>query len=78
MINRDLPASVRRYFWGDDLAQLSWDKHQKYITQTLLEKGDQSVISWLLQRINKRQLQTQLKQMKLSPKSANFWQVYFS
>jgi histidinol-phosphate/aromatic aminotransferase/cobyric acid decarboxylase-like protein len=73
-----LPKHLHKYFWGDDLSELNWASHQQYIAQTILEKGDRQAARWLLQNIDRTQLLEQIKQMKLSPKSANFWQVYLS
>lgn len=73
-----LPVEITKYFWGDDLTQLSWENHQKYITQTLLEKGNQDSISWLFSKINKQNILEQLPELKLSPKSKNFWKIYLS
>lgn len=73
-----LPTVVKRYFWGDDLTQLSWSKHQKYITQTLLEKGDIPALQWLFRHINRQDIKTMLPTLKLSLKSRNFWRIYLS
>jgi len=59
-----LPTNVTKYFWGDDLAQLSWEKHQKYIMQTLLEKGNQESISWLFSKMNKQNILKQILELK--------------
>lgn len=71
-----LPPQVVKYFWGDDLQELSWPVHQAYITQTILEKDDLPAIKWLLQQSDRAAIKKQLSQLKLSPKSANFWQMY--
>lgn len=73
-----LPKLVSKYFWGDNLSELSWDQHSQYISKTLLEKGDEKAISWLIKRVNKQKLFNQLASLKLSPKSANFWKLYLS
>lgn len=73
-----LPVNITKYFWGDDLSQLSWEKHQKYIIQTLLEKGNRESISWLFSKINKQDILKQILELRLSPKSKNFWKIYLS
>lgn len=73
-----LPKHIIKYFWGDDLSQLNWKQHQKYITKTLLEKGNQKAVSWLLKKAGKQKIINQLESLKLSQKSANFWQLYLS
>lgn len=73
-----LPKFVTKYFWGDDLSELSWEKHRKYITKTLLEKGDRKGTSWLIRIIGKQKLADQIASLKLSSKSAGFWKLYLS
>lgn len=78
MINEPLPPYVRRYFWGDNLSQLDLVKNQKYIVEVLLEKGSRDALKWLLTNIDKKELKRILPTLKLSSKSANFWQIYLS
>jgi len=73
-----IPATVKKYFWGDSLHELSWSKHKKYIIQTLLEKGDRSALRWLSSRISRKKLKNQLPALRLQKKSSNFWRIYFS
>ena len=73
-----IPPQVEKYFWGDDLSKLNWQKHKQYIIQTLLNKGDAESISWLLQKTDSNQLKNMLPIIKLDQKSANFWRLYFS
>ena len=75
---KDLPPQAEQYFWGDDLNQLNWQDHRQYITQTLLEKADKEAIAWLFKQSSKDQLLNELKTLKLSPKSRNFWKIYLS
>jgi hypothetical protein len=70
--------SLKRLFWGDNLDDLNWSKHEKYITETILEKGDIEDIKWLLSVKPKPELYAELDSFKLSPKSRNFWKLYFS
>ncbi|MBU1127344.1 MAG: hypothetical protein ABIH88_02375 [Patescibacteria group bacterium] len=76
--NIALPKFVCKYFWGDDLKDLSWNKHKKYIIQTILEKGDSDAVSWLLSITDKKDLKSILPSLKLSPKSSNFWSLCLS
>jgi hypothetical protein len=73
-----LPVFTQKYFWGDDLAQLNWNDHKKYITQILLDKGDVDTISWLFTQISKNDLKKVIPELKLSDKSRNFWETYLS
>lgn len=74
----DLPAEVTKYFWGDDLTQLSWERNRRYITQTLLERGDAGAVRWLLSRVERKSLREQIDRLKMSPKSSNYWQLYLA
>jgi len=73
-----IPKYVTRYFWGDDLSELSVKKHKKYIAKTVLGKGDGRAARWLLKMIGKKNLRMMLTQLKLDKKSANFWKLYLS
>ena len=75
-MKNSLPKYIQKYFWGDDLSQLNWGKNQMYISKTLLEKGDQKAVSWLLKKTNRKKLKKQIPQLNLDPKSENFWQLY--
>lgn len=73
-----LPAQAAQYFWGDDLNDLDLEKHQSYIVQTLLEKGNAESIRWLFMHVGREQIREMLPHLKLSPKSSNFWRLYLS
>ncbi len=73
-----LPSQIKRYFWGDNLSELSWSKHKKYIVATLLERGNTTALKWLFQQTNRNEMKELLPTLKLSPKSSNFWQIYLS
>lgn len=73
-----LPDYVTKYFWGDDLSVLSWDNNSKYVTETILNRGDTEAVIWLLNKVEKPQLIHDLDKFKLNPKSANFWRIYLS
>jgi len=32
VMSNTLPSSVQKYFWGDNLEELSWSKHKNYIS----------------------------------------------
>lgn len=77
MIDR-IPVQVKKYFWGDDLSELNWRDHGRYITQTLLDKGDAKSISWLFKKIDRNHVLKILPLLKLSSKTRNFWQIYLT
>jgi len=73
-----LSPQVEKFFWGDDLTQLRWSTHKKYIIQTLLEKGDQNSVQWLFEHADPTEIRALLPSLKLSTKSSNFWKLYLS
>ncbi len=74
----NLPNSLKKYFWGDNLSDIKWPDHKKYITQTLLEKGNSGAVRWLFSHVDKVQIVQMLPELRLSQKSSNFWKVYLS
>jgi len=74
----NLPIEVTKYFWGDDLNELNWKDHKRYISQTLLEKGDWKSIGWLCEKLSRKEILNTLNEYKLTEKSRNFWQIYLS
>lgn len=78
MVNQPLPPYITQYFWGDDLSQLDLEKNQKYIVETLLEKGDDKAIHWLFSNLEKQTIVKYLPTLKLSKKSEHFWSIYLA
>lgn len=74
----DMPTTVSRYFWGDNLKELDLQKHEKYIAQTLLEHGDGIAVKWLVSVISMETLKLLFVSLKLSKKSHHFWSLYLS
>jgi len=77
MMANQIPQDVQKYFWGDDLGDLNLKEHQKYIVQTLLQKGDETAISWLFSQVSNIEIKKLLPKLKLDKKSAIFWSNYF-
>ena len=73
-----LPKNVLKFFWGDSLEELDWNKHKKYIAKTILEKGDREAVKWLLGKTDKKYLKTLVEEKGLDLKSKNFWNIYLS
>ena len=71
-----LPKFISKYFWGDNLNDLQFSKHKQYISRTLLDRGDVRAVKWLTSKVPQKQLKTNLSR-KLSPKSYNFWRLFF-
>jgi len=73
-----IPTTVEKYFWGDDLSELSWTRHKKYIAQTLLEKGNLTALHWLFGRVSRQEVKKMLPTLRLQKRSSNFWNIYLS
>jgi hypothetical protein len=73
-----LPNQVQKYFWGDSLEELDSKTHFHYITQTILDHGDEVSLQWLFAIYPEESIQTELPNLKLTQKSANYWNLYFS
>lgn len=71
-----IPDSLSKFFWGDDLNELSWPEHKQYITQTLLDKGNHESLKWLFSKVTNSEVRSLLPKLKLSKKSSNFWHTY--
>lgn len=78
MTQQIIPSYVTKYFWGDNIYELDLHKHKTYMIQTLLEKGDQEAIKWLFFAVDKQKIKNLLASIKLSKKSAHFWNIYLS
>ena len=73
-----IPEEVKKYFWGDNLSELSWLRHKKYITQTLLEKGDVLSLRWLFTMVTREEVKKMIPTLRLQKRSSNFWNIYLS
>lgn len=78
MMSQSIPTGAKKFFWGDNLSELSWPKHKKYIIQTLLEKGDTSSLKWLFSRVTREEIMGLLPNLRLEKRSKNFWNIYLS
>lgn len=76
MDNQSIPSNISQYFWGDNLKELNVNKNQKYIIQTLLEIGNSDALRWLFSTIDKKTIKNFLPALRLSKKSAHFWNIY--
>jgi len=75
-MRQTLPQQAKKYFWGDNLSELNWSAHKRYIIETLLNKGDQKSVSWLLRQTTPEEIIKLLPSLKLDSKSLNFWKIY--
>jgi len=75
---KQLPIFLKKYFWDVEFKTLNLEEHKSYVVERLLEYGDPKALGWLLKNIKKETIKKILFQERaLSPKSANFWAVFF-
>jgi hypothetical protein len=73
-----VPQKLQRFFWDTKCIDLDVQKNAPYVIERLLEVGDSDAVVWLLQLYPDSLITRVLKQTRsLSPRSANFWAIYF-
>lgn len=74
-----LPKFLKPYFWDVGFNQLDPKKSNKFIATRILELGDEKATRWLLGSYTRKLFKDILENSReLSPKSANFWSIYFN
>jgi len=76
MKKQNYPDYIARYFWGDNLEELDFDKHHTYMVQTILDRGDSKSVKWLFNLTGRENIKQLLPKLKMSKKSTNFWSNY--
>jgi hypothetical protein len=71
-----LPDQYRKYFWDCDFYEINMEKYQFFITERLLNYGNEQTLKWLLARINKIDLENVVKKSRnLDKKTKNYWKI---
>jgi hypothetical protein len=71
-----LPTHFRKYFWDVVFEDLSWEKNPLFISERILNYGNEQDIRWLLDNINKALLKSVIKNSRnLNAKTRNYWQI---
>ena len=74
-----LPSFLKKYFWDVNFKELDFEKYPAYISERILEYGNVKAVKWLLRNVSKQDLKKIIiKTYQLSPKSANFWALFFN
>lgn len=74
-----LPLFLKKYFWDIDFDNLNFKKREEFVILRILEYGDIKSTQWLFKNINKKRIkETILNQRVLSPKTTNFWCLFFN
>ncbi|MGD0977051.1 MAG: hypothetical protein ABR875_02045 [Minisyncoccia bacterium] len=71
-----IPDFLKKYFWDVDFNGLDANTHSLFIVERILEYGDETATSWMLDNFSKEQIkQTLLERKGFSKKSANYWSL---
>lgn len=74
-----VPSYLKKYFWDTDVKKLDRKEYPIYVGERLLEYGDRPALKWLFKNYPKKFLADLiLKSRRLSPRSANFWSLFFN
>lgn len=73
-----IPTSFNKYFWDVDRDKLSVAEHKTYIIERLLELGDLAELDWVNTNFRRDViLETLQHSRRLSPKTGNFFSLYY-
>lgn len=73
------PSFLKKYFWDIDFKKLDISKSSVYVIERILELGDIKAIKWVLKTFKKELIKKVVMTRRgLSPKTANFWTLYFN
>ena len=74
-----LPSFLRKYFWDVDFNNTDLKGNSFFVINRLLEYGDLKAISWLFKHAKRKQIEQVIKKSReLSPKTLNFWCLFFN
>lgn len=73
-----IPRHVLKYLWDVKTDALDVDKHSGFVIERVLEYGDTDALGWILKTYKKDKILEILKKSKkISPKTGNFYALYF-
>lgn len=73
-----IPEQFSTLFWDVDPRKIDVRRHARYIIERVLETGGLEAVEWI-QRLypTSRIIETCETSRKVSPKSRNFWEIWF-
>ena len=75
---KSVPKYVEKYLWDVKTKSIDIQKHSGFVIERVLEYGDTDSFSWLLKTYQKDKILEILKKSKrISPKTGNFYALYF-
>ena len=71
-----LPDNYRKYFWDCDFHEITMEKYKFFITERLLNYGNEQTLKWLLSNIEKSDLKNVvINSRNLNKKTRNYWEL---
>lgn len=77
-MRKKLPQFLEKYFWDVEFKELDMERSARFILKRILEYGDEKAIAWMRKNFSEKDVEDILINLRISPKSANFWAVIFS
>lgn len=68
-----LPDYVMELFRGEKVQNISWQTQRNYVVKTIMNKGDERSIGWLMRQMNKQALIKLLPKLKLEKRRMEYW-----
>lgn len=73
-----LPDYITKYLWDVNLKKISPKRHSEFVIERILEFGDFDSLKWIVEKYEKDKIIKVLKKSnKISPKTGNFYALYF-
>jgi hypothetical protein len=74
-----LPDYITKYLWDVNADNISPTTHGEFIIERILEYGDTDSLKWIEKTYEKSKIIEVLKKSKkISPKTGNFYALYFN
>ena len=71
-----LPEELKRHFWDVEFNELSFEKYPRFITERILNYGDQDGVKWLLSCTEIQFIKDLVENSRnLNGKTRNYWQT---
>lgn len=71
-----LPDQFKKYFWDVNFDEISFELYPRFVTERILNYGDQNGIKWLLSHFDTSFIKILVESSRnLNVKTRNFWQI---
>ncbi len=73
-----LPTFIKKLLWDVKIEDIPNPKNSQFIIERVLEYGDEKAFSWLCQNYSRKEILPVLKKSRrISPKTGNFYALYY-